>query len=287
MLSRYGIFCRVIEMGSFTKVAQLCGYSQSAVSQTVKALEREMGLVLLERRKDGIRLTADGAQLLPYIKAIDGAEQSLAQKQKEMLGLENCTIRIGTFTSVSRNSLPRLMKEFKDLYPSVSFILRQGEYTSIEGWIREGAIDFGFVNIDLLSGLESAVLYQDHMCAVLSPSHPLASRQGLSLKDLAAEPFILLDEGAHSVPLAAFRKLGLHPNIAYEVYDDYTILAMVKEGLGVSLVYEKVLEGFRDGLTVLPVTESPKRTVGIAWNQWQTLSYAARRFVEFTLQKLV
>ena len=65
MISRYGIFCKIIENGSFTKTAELLGYSQSAVSQTVKALEQETGTTLIDRRKDGTLLTADGAAFLP------------------------------------------------------------------------------------------------------------------------------------------------------------------------------------------------------------------------------
>lgn len=125
MISKYGIFCKVIEMGSFTRVAEELGYSQSAVSQTIKAIEQEAGMTLIERKKDGIRLTADGAQYLPYMQAIYAAEQALAQKQGEMQGLYNSTIRIGTFTSVSRTLLPPLMKEFRTKYPTVNFILRQ------------------------------------------------------------------------------------------------------------------------------------------------------------------
>ena len=60
MLSRYGIFCKVIDTGSFTKAAEIAGYSQSAVSQTVKSIERELGSVLINRGKDGVSLTSDG-----------------------------------------------------------------------------------------------------------------------------------------------------------------------------------------------------------------------------------
>lgn len=67
-----------------------------------------------------------------------------------MNGLKNSTIQIGTFTSVSRNLLLPLMKNFKCLYPEVNYILKQGDYSSIEKWIQEGIIDFGFVNSDVI-----------------------------------------------------------------------------------------------------------------------------------------
>ena len=135
MVSRYGIFCKVIENGNFTKVAKEVGYSQSAISQSIKALEQELGTILIDRKKEGITLTDDGKSFYPYIQAIFHAELSLKQKQQEMKGLEHSVIRIGTFTSVSRNILPQLMKSFKSLYPTVNFVLKQGEYTSIKKWI--------------------------------------------------------------------------------------------------------------------------------------------------------
>ena len=156
MISRYEIFCKVMENGSFTKTAEELGYSQSAVSQAVRTLEQETETVLIDRKKDGIGLTADGEQYLPYFQQIYQAEKNLERKEEEMKGLTNSAIRIGTFTSVSRTFLPRLMMEFKKQYPEVRFILQQGEYTSIAQWVRDGSVDFGFANAEAVPGLETS-----------------------------------------------------------------------------------------------------------------------------------
>ena len=89
---------------SFTRTAEKLGYSQSAVSQAVRALELETETVLIDRRKDGIALTPDGEQYLPYFQQIHQAEQNLKRKeeQERWKGLKNSVVRIGTFTSVSR-----------------------------------------------------------------------------------------------------------------------------------------------------------------------------------------
>ena len=207
MASRYEIFCKVVELGNFTRAAEQMDYSQSAISQAIKSLEQEVGTVLLVRRKDGIELSADGRQFFPYIQSIYAAEESLKQKKLEMQGLENSAIRIGTFTSVSRNLLPQLMKRFKEQYPGVSFVLRQGDYTGIEKWVQESTVDFGFVNWDAVTGVEGRALYKDEMLAVLPENHPLASWQQVSLKQLSEEPFILLDEGEFSLPVNAFHEM--------------------------------------------------------------------------------
>lgn len=284
MISRYGIFCRVVEQGSFTRAAEELGYSQSAVSQNVRALEQETGVTLLSRRKDGVQLTQDGQEFYPYIQSIFQAEQALERKRQETMGLQNSLIRIGTFTSVSRNLLPPMMKRFKEKYPDVRFVLRQGEYTSIPQWIRQGEIDFGFVNQDAVEGMETRLLYEDHMLAVLPQGHRLEKKSSLTLRDISTEPLILLDEGEHSVLLDAFHSAGLTPNLAYEVYDDYSILSMVRQGLGISVLYEKVVAGFEQGLSLRPIQESPRRRVALSWLSWGTMPYAARRFAEFLME---
>ena len=281
MISRYGIFCKVIELASFTKVARQIGYSQSAVSQTIKSLEKELGVILIDRKKDGITLTSDGKEFLPYLEAIYSAECALEQKHKEITGLENSIIRLGTFTSVSRNILPQLMKQFKKIYPNVNFILKQGEYTSIQKWVQTNNVDFGFVNSNAVSGIDVEILYEDEMLAVLPPTHPLAQNETISLAQLAKEPFILLDEGDYSVIMNAFQKLNLSPQIEYEVYDDYSILAMVRQGLGVSAMYGLVLNGLEKGLQIRPILEKPIRPVALAWQNKNTMSLASRRFMEF------
>ena len=284
MISRYGIFCRVVEQGSFTRAAEELGYSQSAVSQNVRALEQETGVTLLSRRKDGVQLTQDGQEFYPYIQSIFQAEQALERKRQETMGLQNSLIRIGTFTSVSRNLLPPMMKRFKEKYPDVRFVLRQGEYTSIPQWIRQGEIDFGFVNQDAVEGMETRLLYEDHMLAVLPQGHRLEKKSSLTLRDISTEPLILLDEGEHSVLLDAFHSAGLTPNLAYEVYDDYSILSMVRQCLGISVLYEKVVAGFEQGLSLRPIQESPRRRVALSWVSWDTMPYAARRFAEFLME---
>ena len=284
MISRYGIFCRVVEQGSFTRAAEELGYSQSAVSQNVRALEQETGVTLLSRRKDGVQLTQDGQEFYPYIQSIFQAEQALERKRQETMGLQNSLIRIGTFTSVSRNLLPPMMKRFKEKYPDVRFVLRQGEYTSIPQWIRQGEIDFGFVNQDAVEGMETRLLYEDHMLAVLPQGHRLEKKSSLTLQDISTEPLILLDEGEHSVLMDAFHSAGLTPNLAYEVYDDYSILSMVRQDLGISVLYEKVVAGFEQGLSLRPIQESPRRRVALSWLSWDTMPYAARRFAEFLME---
>lgn len=298
--SKYHIFCRVVDLGSFTKAADELGYTQSAVSQIIKSLESELDTVLLERRRDGIRLTSDGKQYLPFLRDLSAAENALAEKQREMAGLENSTILIDTFTSVSRNILPQLMSSFREMYPGISFVLRQSEYASIHEDLLAGRVDLGFISVGARTGDGSSVdapaiypdlqmqkLYDDEMVAVLPPEHPLARKKRVSMKDLSRETFILMDEGAeNNTALEGFRSAGLSPDIGYEVYDDYTIMSMIRQGLGVSLLFRRVVRGFSEGVVIRELTSPLTRPVYLAWKNRETLPLAARRFADYILERV-
>lgn len=280
-MNRYEVFIKVVECGSFTKAAEVLDYTQSAVSQMVHTLEEELSTTLLLRSKNGVILTADGEAYYPYICSINNAHRELEEKYREMQGLGGGKIRIGSFTSVSRNWLPGLMKAFKEKYPDVRFELFQGEYTNIGQWIKEGRVDFGFVVPDAVSGLQVLPLYTDEMVAVLPKNHPLSSKNTVALADLADCPNILLDEGELSVPLNAYEKNHLEPNIQYRVYDDYSIITMVEQELGVSILYKAVVQNLERSCAVRPIEPIVERTVAIACKNRKTLPVASRYFMDF------
>ncbi len=284
-MNRYDAFMLIIETGSFTKAADELGYTQSAISQMVHSLEEELSTTLLLRSRSGITLTPDGEEFLPYIKKLRNSYRELIEKQKEMQGLQSGTIRIGTFSSVSCHWLPGLMKDFKKKYPSVNFELHQGEYTSIAQLVREGSVDFGFVNPDAISNLTTIPLKQDEMLAVLPNNHPLVACETISLKELATEPFILLNEGQLSEPLEFFKQNHLHPNIQYRVYDDYTIMSMIENGLGISILPKLVLHRIHYNIVTKQISPPIIRTIGIAFKNRKSLPIASRYFIDFLVKQ--
>ena len=100
-MNRYLAFCHIIETGSFSKTAEEMGYSQSAVSQMIRSLENEVSLPLLIRSHNGVELTHEGKELMPYIRSVVNSYRMLEEKTKELKGMNSGEIRIGTMTSVS------------------------------------------------------------------------------------------------------------------------------------------------------------------------------------------
>jgi len=255
-MKRYRAVMKIVETGGFTRASEELGYTQSAVSQMVQSLEEELGTVLFIRSKKGVVLTPDGAELLPYIKNICHAYRELTEKRKEMEGIQNATIRIGTFASVSCHWLPGLIKTFKEKYPLVSFELYQGDYTAVEQLVKDGSVDFGLINPQAVGDpeLKTIPLKKDPMMAVLPLSHPLARH-------------------------------GIKPNIQYIVHDDYTIMAMIEKGLGVGILSELILNR-ADYHNLVRETEPPlARTIGVVFKDKKILPVASRQFLEYLTEE--
>ena len=192
-MNRYIAFLKVFERNSFSDAARDLGYTQSAVSQMIKSLEEELGVTLLVRSRSGVALTYEGRHLLPYIRDTVNAYRMLQSQAAGFSGLEQGTIRLGTFTSVSSYLLPPAMERFRRLHSGIRFELYQGLYYEIEDWVREGVVDFGFTDMLRTIPFPCEPIYQDTMLVVLPEGHPLGENIFIQVDELAAEPFILLE----------------------------------------------------------------------------------------------
>ena len=275
----------MVEVGSYTKAAEILGYTQPALSQVIASLEKEIGITLLYRSRYGVRLTPDGEKLLPAIQLTVRQYEALRRMEDEINGLKSGVVRIGTVSSVSCHILPDIIKKFWTEYPDIQLMLYQGDYTSICEWVQNGTVDFGFVNPIAAKGLETITLQTDPFTAVLPKTHPLAQKASVSLHELAEEPYLLLEEGCFSEPLEAFRKEGIVPDIRLTMHDDYSILSMVEQGLGYSLLAELVLKKTAYDVAVIPVTEPIIRTMALVMKDKRTLSSAAKTFMKYIINK--
>lgn len=285
-MNRYIALQKIVEIGSFSKAAEAMGYSQSAMSQMISSLEDEMSIKLVNRFRTGAKLTLEGKQLYPHIEKLIYQYYSVQEKANEIRGLETGTIRMGTLASISAHWLPNLLKEFQEQYPGVEFVIHQGDYTSIYEWIKTGAIDFGFVNPKAVTGIETTVLKEGPMLAVLPQNHPLTRYDIIPLDLLAKEPFILLEEGHYYEPLEAFKSAGTAPNIKYTIHDDYAIMTMVEAGLGVSILAELVLHRTNYKICLRPTEPPISRTIAIGCKDKSNIPAASKKFLDLLYSHL-
>ena len=261
---KYAVVEKVVERASLTKAAEELGLTQSGVSHIVAAVEAELGLPLLKRTRTGARLTPEGERLMPHIRAIVAEERLLRQTAEELHTLAAGKVRVGTFTSVATHWLPAMMMRFQQEHPQVEFELFNGDYHDMEQWLREGEVDLGFVTLPAPEGMRTIPLTQDPLVAIMPKNHRLAQLDEIPIQELGEDPFIsLLQSSAHDIH-RALDNAGVRPNIKFTTKDDYAILAMVEQGLGISIVPQLLIQGRTQNLAVRPLKPRASRTIALA-----------------------
>lgn len=173
-----------------------------------------------------------------------------------------------------------MIRAFWEKHPNVQVVLHQGDYSSIPEWVRTGAVDFGFVNPRAVKGLETMAVKSGAFRAVVPAGHPLAARKSVTLEDLEGEPFLLLEGGVYSEPEEAFAAAGIVPDVRLRVHDDYSILSMIEQGMGVSILTELVLCKTAYDVAALPIDPPVIRTLAVVTKDRRTLPLAARVFID-------
>lgn len=281
---KYEVLEKVVELSSLTRAAEELGLTQSGVSHILSALESEFGFPLLRRSRVGARLTAEGEALMPFVRDILRSQERLTQTAAELRGLAAGTVRVAAFTSVAVHWLPGMLQEFQALYPRVEFRLFNGDYHDVDRWLTDGIADLGFVTLPTALRCECIPLREDRLLAVLPEGHPLAERAVCPVREVAAEPFISLLETSDNDARRALEAAGARPNIRFTTKDDYAIIAMVGQGLGVSIMPELLLQGHRAGVAVRPIDPPVSRTLALAVPAGDRAGPATRRFAAFAAE---
>ena len=283
-LDKYQTLMSVVDCGSLTRAAAELGVTQSAVSHSLDSLEKELGFTVIRRSRAGVQLTSEGERLLPAVNALLGSAEQLNQTAAAIRGLDAGTVRIGAFTSVAVHWLPAVLKEFQTDYPKVEFKLLNGDYHDVEQWLSDGSIDIGFVTVPCALDCECIPLVEDRLLAILPEDSRFASYPRFPLVECETEPFISLLESSDHDARRALEAAGVHPNVRFYTKDDYAIIAMVEQGLGMSIMPELLLKGRRDRLLVLPLVPEAKRTIGIAIAAGSKAGPATRRFADYVVR---
>jgi len=278
-ISRYEIFHSVVELGSLTKAAENLNLTQSGISHAIASLETELGFSLLTRDRAGVTLTTNGELILKYVRETLQCNDRLRQKVAEIKGIQIGTVRIGTFTSVSSHWLPGIIKEFQSQYPMIEIKLFEGDYDDINRWIANGTVDFGFVSLPVTQAFEFVPLKKDKLVCVLPKDHALQQQDKITFDQIKSEAFIMPKWGTHGDVRRILLENNLKPHIKYEVVEDQAIVAMVKNGLGISILPEMVLLNNTRDIQVMNLEKTAHRTIGIALVSMQKISPAAKKFV--------
>ena len=221
--------------------------------------------------------------MLPYVRKICSDYEGLQSQVSEIKGLESGIIRIGTFSSVATHWLPKIIKDFQNDYPNIDYELRLGDYTEIQDWITEGSVDCGFLRDPSVLDMDIIPLQKDELIAVIPQGHPLEKYDKVPLSALCDYPFMLLEKGSKSNISKLFEEHGLKPQIKFTTWDDYAIMSMVENGLGIGILPKLILQRMSYQIVEKELAEPAYLDICLALRNKDDLSFATKRFIDYLL----
>jgi DNA-binding transcriptional LysR family regulator len=229
----------VARLGSFRRAAEVLHISQPALSESVRSLERELGIDLLERGRHGATVSSPGRELLPHIltvlDSVDRLRQAAGEQHRSIR-----MIRVGTVNTATVPLLTPAIRQFRETHRATQVEIIGAQQEEIHRAILAGSFDLGLVNYlggdDLPPGLETTTLLRGRPIVCMRPDSPLASLTAVTVRDLHAEPLIVMRSGYAMHRFIHRLTRGELPEFSYSTDGAEMGKLMVAEGLGITVL---------------------------------------------------
>lgn len=238
-LRQLRVFVTVAQARSFSRAGEIIGLSQSAVSHSVKELETQTGVKLLDRTTREVVLTEAGQQLAMRLERLLDELNSTLRDVGRLGQQLSGTVRVAASQTISAHLIPQSIAESNHRYPDIDFVLHDRPQQWVLESIRQGDVDFGIV-IDpgAVSDLECEVVLSEPFLLLCRDDDPLASMPQVAWQALQGANLVLQDYASGSRPLidAALAAQGVKATIVQEIGHPATLFPMVEAGIGISVL---------------------------------------------------
>jgi molybdate transport repressor ModE-like protein len=273
----------VARTGSFAKAAASLGYTQSAVSQQIAALERMVGQRLVERPggPKPVSLTEAGRLLLTHADAI-AARIAAAQADLDALGKgEAGTLQVGVFQSVGQRILPELMRRYLAAWPEVEVTLTESaDDEELLTLVERGELDLTFADLPLTEGpFEWVELLRDPYVLVVAADSPLAERDRPPTMREISDLDLISHKHCRTVKRLE-PMFGRPIDFVFRSDHNQTVQALVAAGVGSALVPRLTMDPDDPTTVMIEMPKLPPRVIALAWHRDRYRTPAARAFVE-------
>ena len=284
------VFHEVAKHKSFSKAAEGLFISQPAVTKHVRNLELRVGMGLIQRGRGGFALTDVGKILFKCTQKISfhlmEIENVLGNLQKDHHGL----LKIGTTESYSKCLMPELLSGFQTSFSSIKIALDVGNSEEIEKNLLNYKNDLALIGVTKVSSkFESIPFLREELVLIVSPTHPLAKRQTVSLKEIERFPLIIRAKGSTTrrILLQAFKDLDIHPSLLIEAGSSEFIKQWVSEGKGISVIVKRTVEDEekRGIIKIVPLLEKLYLEVAFLYLKGERSTPVIRTFIHYIENK--
>ncbi len=286
--ARIKAFLESADRGSFKAAADELGYTPSGVSQLVAALEKELGLKLLDRSSKGVKASSEGKLLLPLARNYISQERDIMSLASEIKGVTTGNITIASYQSVAVTWLPEVVRHYKNDFPNVQIQILECVRPEIFDVLDNHEADMSFLTLTEQMAKDSSYewipLADREVIAVVPEDHPMASMKAYPIGACESDDFIM---SPHDTEIREIlQRYDVHPQVKYTTNDTPATLAMVRMGLGVSFVNDLSAERWNEELVKLPLYPEEKITFGIAYPSLDRMSIAAKKFLRYAVSLL-
>ena len=212
-MSKYDVILDVYENQSISKAAQKHNYTQSAVSQSIRNYEKEIGLKLFKRSKNGMEALPGTEPIFEELMHIRSANTRIDQIVSNINNLDSGFIRIGTVQSIAYNWLPGVLKNFSAEYPNITFRLYVDGFQNLTEKLRKKELDCIFVSQYVAKDFPNLPVGTDELVLVTSLDHPLADQLTVSFADIDGQDFVLSADDFDYETGKLFRLNHITPNV--------------------------------------------------------------------------
>lgn len=277
-------FVEVVRQGGFSAAAAVLNTTQSNVSKTVRQLEDEVGLKLLDRLGHRSLLTAAGETVYARALKLLADRDDLSLALAETRGLGRGRLRLGLPPIGSSMLFAPLFAVYRKRYPGIEIALVEQGSARLEEMLREGEIDLGALLMPVPDEFDWQEAKRDPVVAVVADDSPLAGSDAVPLAALAHEPFILFEAGfaLNTLVQNACTQAGFTPRIVARSSQPDFIFALVAAGLGIGFLPRLIVEARQpEGVRAVAITQ-PEIIwhMVLAWRRDGYLPGAARAWLE-------
>ncbi|WP_072802958.1 LysR family transcriptional regulator [Rhodococcoides yunnanense] len=252
-------FVAVAEEANFTRAAERVNISQSGISAQIRALERELGAELIDRRSRVAALTTSGKAAVEHARAALDAARSLRRSVDEVNLLVRGRIDVGMVTACTVTPLFDALASFHLEYGGVEVSLAEGNSDDLIERVLAGTLDVALVGTasDPPEGLESFVIVREGLAASVPPDHPLAGRSEVTMREVCTYPVVCLPAGTgiRSVFDETCTRTGTEADVAFAASAPAAVADLVVRGLGVAILSRSMSVDFTDRLVSIPISD--------------------------------
>ena len=281
--ARLRAFVEAADKGSVKAAADSLGYTPSAISQLITALEKELGIMLFVRSQKGMKLTSEGREMLPLVRSYLTHEDEIYTFAAELKGIARGKLVIATYPSIATTWLPEIVRSFKNDYPGIQISLMESIRSDIFRHFEQHEADLAFLAYSEPMPYEFIPLSETEIIAAGPEDHRLADAKSFPIAECENDDFILGSWGKEMEILDILKKNDVHPEIKYTTYDTPATLAMVRMGLGISFVNKLSAQFWNEHLVKIPLDPPQTISFGVAFPSRDSMTGAAKKFLDYTL----